>query len=96
MTPEQEAKFYRMIVRLMYLYDPAYLNDSAPEDEYAPEAVALMAHPDSFGSRDALAEAIHQVCAEYIGADNIAPRDDALYRELAGEILLARDVAGAL
>jgi hypothetical protein len=90
MTLEQEKKFYTILVELFYKYDPAYLKESVEADEYSPEASALMMYPEYFDNRETLGDAIHLVCAKYFGADNIAPRDDMLYGQLAREILAVK------
>jgi len=92
MTTKTSKKLYLIVTDLLYLFDPAGLNDICPEDEYTPEASMLLSQPELFTDEEKLAGGIYAVCAVSIGARNIAPVSDPLYAKLAKEILFVREV----
>ena len=92
MEAKVAERLYMVMVELLFMYDPAGLNESCPIDEYAPEANILLAHPEFFESQECLRRAIYEVCANCFGVWNIVPLKDETYAKLAKEFLFAKSV----
>jgi len=90
MGDSKQQKLHSIITWLLHLYDPAYLNDSCPVDEYEFEAYQILSL--KLDSKDELSKAIYEVFATSIGQEHIAPKDDGIYETLAKEIIFAKEV----
>jgi len=89
MSQTKQQKLHSIITWLLHLYDPAYLNDSCPVDEYEFEAYQILSL--KLDSKDELSKAIYEVFATTIGQEHIAPKEDSLYETLAKEIIFAKE-----
>jgi len=96
MTKKGATRLYEIMTELLFMYDPAGLNDICPADEYAPEAGLLMARPELFCDQQTLAHGIYSICAVCLGARNILPLSDEVYESLAKELLFAREVCDGM
>ena len=92
MKKKVAEKLYVIMVELLFMYDPAGLNESCPPDEYAPEAGMLLARPELFENQQTLRDGIYATCAVCFGARNILPAADETYTKLAKEFLFAKEV----
>jgi len=96
MTQKGATRFFEIITELLFMYDPAGLNESCPADEYAPEAGMLLARPELFSDQERLAQGIYATCAVCFGARNILPPSDEVYESLAKELFFAKEVCDGM
>jgi len=89
MGDSKQQKLHSIITWLLNLYDPAYLNDSCPVDEYEFEAYQILSL--ELDSKDELSKAIYKVFTSTIGQEHIASKEDSLYETLAKEIIFAKE-----
>ena len=80
-------KLNELITEILYYYDPAGLAALyVPEDEYEPEARAIIKHLKDVRDMRSLGWIVYEVFEDFFAKDMILPSSDKCYRFIAEEI----------
>jgi hypothetical protein len=85
----REGDFIRLFAavnEILFFYDPAYLSEICPKDEYAVEAGAVLAKALRCEDEDTLALEIYRIFEQMFDTTHIAAVNDPLYRYAARDI----------